>query len=259
MFKRILIPTDFSTASEWVFDEAVRIAGASGAEILILHVRMTWASHPEELRFPADPSLYDYAEKQELERLRERIRRANASITTRLIVRQGPDPGKEIERTAEQEGADLIVIATHARHHVAHLFVGSTTMSVLSEPRVPVLAIRYGIRRKAGMNRIVVPIHLEQKSRAALDLAARMGRELHLVTVCDDDERARAESNLGDLAARTPGTKTAVVEGSDAEKEIVRYAEAHDADAIFLNASIAPSRGKVDIIRHAPVPVMVVP
>src|SRR6185295_3644909 len=133
MFRRILIPTDFSTASEWVFDDAVRIAGASGAELLILHVRMTWASSPEELRFPADPKLYEYAEQQELERLRDRIRRANANLTTRLIVRQAPHAGAEIGRTATQEGVDLIVIATHARHHVAHLFVGSTTMSVLKE------------------------------------------------------------------------------------------------------------------------------
>ena len=57
MFRRILIPTDFSTASEWVFDDAVRIAGGSGAELVIVHVRMTRTSHPDELRFPADASL----------------------------------------------------------------------------------------------------------------------------------------------------------------------------------------------------------
>ncbi|HVR38097.1 MAG TPA: universal stress protein, partial [Thermoanaerobaculia bacterium] len=114
MFRRILIPTDFSTASEWVFDDAVRIAGAHGAEVIILHVRMTWGSDPNELRFPADPSLYEYAETQELERLRDRVRRANASVETRLVVRQAPDPGEEVGRAAAELGADLVVIATHA-------------------------------------------------------------------------------------------------------------------------------------------------
>src|SRR3990170_3918845 len=113
VFSRILIPTDFSTASEWVFDDAVRIAGSSNAELIIVHVRMTRTSHPEELRFPADPSLYEYAEQQELDRLRERVRRANASVATRLIVRQAPDAGSEICKTAIEERADLIVIATH--------------------------------------------------------------------------------------------------------------------------------------------------
>src|SRR5688500_6036174 len=170
-FRRILIPTDFSTASEWVFDDAVRLAGATGAELLILHIRMTWESHPSELRLPADSSLYEYAEQQELERLRQRIRRANINVTTRLVVKQAPDPGKEILRTAAEEQADLIVIATHARHHVAHLLIGSTTLSVINHPPTAVMAMRYGIRKRTGYHHVVVPVHLKQTSLAALDLA----------------------------------------------------------------------------------------
>lgn len=259
MFRRILIPTDFSAASEWVFDDAVRIAGASGAELVILHVRMTRTSHPEELRFPADPSIYEYAEQQELERLRERVRRANASVATRLIVRQAPDPGNEICRTVHEEHADLIVIATHARHHVAHLFVGSTTVAVLKSPPAPVLAIRYGIRKRASLRRVVVPVHFEQKSHAALDLAARMNVETQLVIGCDEKDTTRAEEHLAALAARVPGSTTRVLQGAHAEKEIVRYAAKADVDAIFLNARKEPSEGKLDIIRHASVPVMVAP
>jgi nucleotide-binding universal stress UspA family protein len=259
VFRRILIPTDFSTASEWVFDDAVRIAGVNGAELVIVHVRMTRTSNPDELRFPADSSLYEYAEQQELDRLRERVRRANASLATRLIVRQAPDPGREISEVVKEEHADLIVIATHARHHVAHLFVGSTTTSVLNAPPCPVLAIRYGIRKRPGLRRLVVPVHLEQKSRAGLELAARIGDDVHLVIVCDEDETARAETLLSELAAPLRDPRTAVLQGSDADKEIVRYATRVDADAIFLNASRGPSEGKLDIVRHATVPVMIVP
>lgn len=260
MFRRILIPTDFSTATEWIFDDAVRIAGASDAELLILHVRTTWSSHPDELRFPADPSLYDYAEKLELERMRERVRLANASVSTRLIIRQGPDPGQEICRTAVAEQVDLIVIATHGRHHVAHLIVGSTTLNVISNPPAPVMAIRYGTRKRMAMRRVVVPIHLEQTTRAAFDLATRVVAEehgeLHLITVCREGEHARA---LEILRAIAPSATHAVVKGSDASKEIVRYAQKVDADAVFLNADRAPSEEKLDIVRHSPAPVIVVP
>lgn len=259
MFSRILIPTDFSTASEWVFDDAVRIAGASNAELIIVHVRMTRTSNPGELRFPADPSLYEYAEQQELDRLRERVRRANASVATRLIVRQAPDPGAEIARTAIEEKADLIVIATHARHHVAHLFVGSTTRSVLDRPPCPVLAIRYGIRKRGSLRRVVVPVHLAQTSRTALGLASRVAEEVHLVTVCEEEETAQAEALLDELSASIANAKTAVLQGGDADKEIIRYCVRVDADAIFLNAVSKPSEGKLDIVRHAPVPIMIVP
>jgi len=259
MFRRILIPTDFSTASEWVFDDAVRIAGVSGAELIIVHVRMTRTSQPDELRFPADASLYEYAEQQELERLRDRVRRANASLSTRLIVRQAPDPGEEILDVAKDEAADLIVIATHARHHVAHLIVGSTTRSVLDDPPCPVLAIRYGIHKRESLHRAIVPVHLEQTSHAALELATRVAKEVHLVVVCDEDDTASAEKLLRELAAPLSNAQTAVVQGSDADKEIVRYATRTDADAIFLNALRQPSEGKLDIVRHATVPVMIVP
>jgi nucleotide-binding universal stress UspA family protein len=259
MFRRILIPTDFSSASEWVFDDAVRIAGGSGAELVIVHVRMTRTSQPDELRFPADPSLYEYAEQQELDRLRDRVRRANASLATRLIVRQAPDPGLEICEVAKQEMADLIVISTHARHHVAHLLIGSTTLAVLDQPPCPVLAIRYGIRRRGSLKRAVVPVHLEQTSHSALALASKVAGEVHLVVVCDEDDTARAEELVATLAAPLPNAKTAVLQAADADKEIIRYATRVDADAIFLNALRQPNEGKLEIVRHATVPVMIVP
>lgn len=263
MFRRILIPTDFSTAAEWVFDDAVRIAGSCCAELIILHVRRTWSSQPDQLRFPADPSLYEYAEKQELDRLRDRVARANADLATSLIVRQAPDTGAEICRTAKSEKVDLIVIATHARHHVAHLFVGSTTRAVLADPPAPVLAIRYGTRRRAAMKKLLVPVHLEQKSHAALELAYRVGAseegEVHLVTVCPDSDRARAEALQREVAQAHVATKPVVIKGSDAPKELIRYAEKSEIDAIFLNAKGDPSETKLDIIRHATVPIMITP
>src|ERR1041385_4315346 len=198
-FRRILIPTDFSTASEWVFDDAVRFAGSTNAELVILHIRMTRTSQPSELRFPADPKLYEYAEQYELDALRNRVKHANASISTRLVVRQAPDPGKEICRAVADEQADLVVIATHARHHVAHLIIGSTTMSVITNPPAPVLAIRYGIRKRTGLKRIVLPIQPQQMSRPALELAsaiaARGGAELHLITICEGGDQKSTRLN----------------------------------------------------------------
>lgn len=264
-WRRILIPTDFSTASEWSFDTAIDMAGSTGAELVILHVRSTWGSQPDKLRFPADETLYAYAEQHELEKLRDHARRANATIQTRLVVRKAPHPGEEIFRVAKSEGADLIVIATHARHHVAHLIIGSTTMQVLHEPPTPVLAIRYGTARRRALRRIVVPVHLRQTSTAAAELAAAMaareGSEVHLLIVCGDADREAAGARLEDvtkLFASAP--KQAVVPGKDIDAEIVRYTESSEADALFLNAAAHTlSDLKQEIIRQVSTPVMVVP
>lgn len=264
-WRRILIPTDFSTASEWSFDTAIAAAGATGAELLILHVRTTWSSQPDKLRFPADESLYAYAEQHELEKLRDHVRRANATIQTRLIVRKASAAGDEIRGAARSEGIDLIIIATHARHHVAHLIIGSTTMQVLHEPPAPVLAIRYGVARPRALRRIVVPVHLRQSSTAAAELAAaiaaREGAEVHLMIVCNDDERPSAETRI-DEVARLFGSAPhrAVIRGKDIDSEIVRYTDACHADALFLNAAAHTlSDLKQEIIRRVSTPVMIVP
>ncbi len=263
-WRRILIPTDFSTASEWAFDDAIRIAGSTGAELLILHIRMTRISAPAQLRFPAGDAVYDYAENQELENLRERVRRANASVATRLIVRRAPDPGDEIARTARSEQADLMIISTHARHHVAHLIIGSTTWRVITDPPAPVLAIRYGIRKRTGFKRIVVPVHLQQTSQAAAELAAavakREGGELQFLIVCSDADRDAAESKLDDIAKRIGiAAKKAVITGENVDREVVRYVAEANADAVFVNAQREIGAVKQEIIRHISTPVMIVP
>lgn len=265
-WRRILVPTDFSTAAEWVFDAAARVAASTSAELLVLHVRMTWGSSPNELRFPIDPSLYEYAEQHELELLRTRMEQVHADVKTRLVVKQAPDPGNEIARTATAEGADLVVIATHARHHVAHLFVGSTTLDVLRNPPMPVLAIRYGIRKREEMRKLIVPVHMKQGTDAAAKLAegiaAQQNGEIHLVTVCADEERKNAEKLLDDVADRSlqgKEVKRAIIRGTDVAREILRYTRETNADALFLNSGDALSDRKVDIIRHSPAPVMIVP
>lgn len=266
MFHRVLIPTDFSTASEWAFDQAVRIAGAHSAELLILHIRMTRQSRPDELRFPADPKLYEYAEQYELNKLREYVRRRHSTVNTRLVVKQAPDPGGEISRTAREEKADLIVMATHARHHVAHLLVGSTTLDVLSDPPAPLMLVRYGIQRREAIRIFVVPVHMKQADHPALELAARMaaeaGGEVHLVSVCSDAERSAADALVAHLReTNLQGVKStsAIIRGTDVDKEIVRYCDRAGADMLLLNSRHDMSTVKIDVIRQVQVPVMIVP
>ena len=266
-WRRIVIPTDFSTAAEWSFDSAVQMAGMTGAELVILHVRATLPANPEQLRFPADDSLYAYAEHHELEKLRDHARRANATIPTRLVIQRAPDPGAAICQTALDEDADLIVISTHARHHVAHLIIGSTTLNVLSGAPVPVLAIRYGIRSRRGLQRIIVPVHLDQSSTAAAALAAAIARreksEVHLIIVCDKPGRVAADTLLAQMTGEMFAgiqARSIVLEGKDVDAELVRYAKGVDADALLLNAGAHEiSKLKQDIIRQVDTPVLLVP
>ncbi len=264
-FRRILVPTDFSTASEWAFDEALRLSAESSAELLVLHVRRTWKDQPDRLRFQADDSLYEYAEKHELDRLRDRARRAHASVDLRMVVRQAPSPAKAICEIGASEKVDLIVIATHGRHHVAHILLGSTTREVVTDPPAPLLAVRYGIRKRERIARIVVPAHPKQTSHSALDLAVAMAGpgkgEVHLLTVCSEADRSAAVAHMESLSVRSAGVnmKTELIAGDDIEREIIRYTTRINGDAIMLNAAGGLSELKASIVRHATVPIMIVP
>ena len=270
-WRRIVVPTDFSTAAEWAFDYAVNMAGSTGAELLILHIRMTRTSNPDELRFPADPSVYEYVEQAELESLRDRARRLNATVQARMVVRQAPDPGAEICRTAAQEHADLIVIATHARHHVAHLIIGSTTLEVLANPPAPVLAVRYGIPRRAAMRRIVVPMHAGHDSFAAVALAAalatRESSEIHLISVSPDPQKDELDHFLTQVAREQLSGRAVVtksIPGREVEREVIRYSDQIGADLIVLLHDSGNAEAKIGpiidgILRKVEVPVLLVP
>src|SRR5260221_4018606 len=99
-WRRVLIPTDFSTAARWAFDNAIEVAGSTGAELVILHIRMTRASRPDELRFPADESIYGYAEQYELDMLRERARHLHAHLPPAAVRRRAAAPAARTCTTA---------------------------------------------------------------------------------------------------------------------------------------------------------------
>jgi nucleotide-binding universal stress UspA family protein len=218
-WRRILVPTDFSTAAKWAFDDAVQASSSTGAELLILHVRIP--SHSGELRF--DPGVYDYVERHELDVLKRHAHAANADVLTQLIVRVSSDPAKAILECAKDEQVDLIVLSAHARHHVAHLLIGSTTLRILGSCKVPVLAVRYGIRRRETIRRIAAL----GTATAAVSLAQQIAiHEQALLDVVDD---------VGES----------------------------DADLLVIPSECLPdgrlTRAGQEVVRHADVPVLVVP
>lgn len=260
-WQKILVPTDFSTAAQWVFDDAVRIAASTGAEILVVHVRITRGTS-DQLRFPADDSVYEYAESQELELLRQRMQKLNAKVRTRMIVRKGPDPADEIQQLIQEESVDLIVIATHARHLVAQLLVGSTTTGLLKRCSVPLIAIRYGIRKRDALKHVATAVEVVQESAAVRELIEKIAtRENATVRLLAPDK----QFGVGDLPSffRSERVSVAVIAEKKVEKRTIKYVESNPTDLLVIDSDCRVS-GELDssvewIVRHANAPVMVVP
>ena len=149
MFKNILVPTDGSALSRRAVDCAVRLAKQQKARVTGLWVGPAW-----------EPNLYAYgntappgfvSRKQHVEHVRsagERhlraVRKAAAAASVRCscITVEGAFPYLEIVKAARQEGCDLIVMASHSRHGISRLLLGSQTSRVLALSDTPVLVCR---------------------------------------------------------------------------------------------------------------------
>jgi universal stress protein A len=140
-YTRILVAIDLSEDSTKVAERARAIAGNNGAELHLIHVI-------EPLSFayggdiPMDFSgIQDEIHQQATQQL-QRFAKANGIDETHQHIVLGR-PEVEIHATAEDLGADLIVVGSHGRYGLA-LLMGSTANGVLHGASCDVLAVRVG-------------------------------------------------------------------------------------------------------------------
>ncbi len=142
-FKHILWPTDFSQPSYEALKVAVDLAATFHADLTLLHVIPPIPA----LTGPESPASFDVSRYQaELERTAEglmdkvRSKRIPKGVRVRHLVAQG-NPPLEIARAAEENGMDLIVIATRGESALKHVFFGSVADKVMRHSLIPVLIV----------------------------------------------------------------------------------------------------------------------
>lgn len=145
----ILAPTDFSEMSRASAREALELARASGARLVLLHVL---ADAPPPLL--PDVAGFHYADlvdnlqrraEEELPEFLSGERTEGVEIDYQVAV---GSPHQEIVRVADEIGADLIVLATHGRTGALHLLLGSVAERVVRHAGCDVLIVKSGRRRR---------------------------------------------------------------------------------------------------------------
>ncbi len=140
MYRRILVPTDFSEPSEHAFTHALALAKLCGAEIVVLHAFDRPPPPGLHAAGSARKAYLDEAAAEATARLTEWASRCVEGGCSTLSV-EGK-PWVEILNAAEREACDLICMASHGRGALAGLLVGSVTERVLHRSSCPVLVIR---------------------------------------------------------------------------------------------------------------------
>ena len=144
-FTRILVPSDFSELSGMALEFGQELAERVGASLHLLHViedPFAAGAIPSEVYVPDVPALraalVTEAEAQLAGLVPDRVRDA---LRVTIDVKVGKAASAICEAAATTP-CDLIVMGTHGRTGVAHLFLGSVAEKVVRTAPCPVLTIR---------------------------------------------------------------------------------------------------------------------
>ncbi len=151
-YKKVLLCTDFSKNSDCAFDYAFGIAKRDEGVLYILHV------------IPTTPDSYNlerWVTKGQLDKIKSTIQEDREKMfndkylnhikdkTKVKIVTKSGREDEEILKFAQKEKIDIIVIGTHGRTGIEHVFLGSVAEKIIRRSPIPVFVIPW--RDKAGL------------------------------------------------------------------------------------------------------------
>jgi nucleotide-binding universal stress UspA family protein len=145
MYKNILIPTDGSDLSAKAVKHGIAFSKSIGAKVTALTV-----TTPFHI-FAIDPEMVEDTPATYTRRTADKaahILGAVASVAKAAGVAcdtvrvEHEHPYKAIIETAVSKHCDLILMASHGRHGVSAVVLGSETIKVLTHSKIPVLVCR---------------------------------------------------------------------------------------------------------------------
>ena len=151
IFRRILVPHDFSDEADQALRLAAQIASANGGKLNVVHVLEPYYG-PADLTYaamvPPPESLIPEQTRDLEQRVKKVLGAKGPKATVAVVVGH---PATEIVRVGEK--ADAIVMATIGRTGLGHLLIGSVAEKVVRHASVPVLTIRVQSKRTTAKRR----------------------------------------------------------------------------------------------------------
>jgi universal stress protein A len=139
--KKILVPSDFSPASDNAFKYALHFGQHFGAQLHVMHV-LEPALSPQFAGLPEAPAFSEEELAMAEKNLRAWADSAGAAgVAAKLVLRNGL-PAHEIVEAAKDLEVDLVILATQGHTGWKHFCIGSTAERVVRAAPCPVLVVR---------------------------------------------------------------------------------------------------------------------
>jgi nucleotide-binding universal stress UspA family protein len=143
-YKKVLFCTDFSENSDYAFEFAFGIAKRDDGLLYILHV-IPRIPNQEMLRayVPVDTlaNIQKDLEQELDDSYKEHYTKKIEDAVRYKVVTQSGREDEEILKFAKDEKVNIIVLGTHGRTGIEHVFFGSVAEKVLRESPFPVFVI----------------------------------------------------------------------------------------------------------------------
>lgn len=144
-YRVLLVPYDFSNHSRAALEAAIALARPLGADCHLLHVVQPYftpyAALPGAVP-PPPPNMLEVCERsmESLRHVASEFEQAPGEIVAHVVEEANVSAG--VCQLAEKIDADLIVMGTHGRTGIAHVFLGSVAERTLRTAPCHVLTVR---------------------------------------------------------------------------------------------------------------------
>lgn len=135
----ILCAVDFSEPSEAAAAYAAGLARQTGASLHLLHAfQIPMLALPDGAVLPSPE--WTVSASTKLQEGLDQIAEGLEGVEARTHLVEG-QPHTEVERFATEHDVDLVVLGTHGRTGLAHLFLGSVAERIVRTSSVPVITV----------------------------------------------------------------------------------------------------------------------
>jgi len=145
MYAHILLPTDGSELSKMALREGVDLAKALGARVTVVTVTAPFHVLSADLvKFADGAEQYQKHMETVAGRYLDTAKKiaAAAAVACDTVHVEHEHPYQGIINTAQDRGCDAILMASHGRHGMTALVLGSETLKVLTHSTTPVIVYR---------------------------------------------------------------------------------------------------------------------
>jgi len=145
MYTNILIPTDGSELAGKAIQHGIALAKRVGAKATALTVLPPFHTFTIDTQMIEDtPAQYKARMHEHAEKTLGAVVRAAqaAGVACETVQIEHEHPYQAIIDTAKSKDCDLIVMASHGRHGLSAIVLGSETVKVLTHSKIPVLVHR---------------------------------------------------------------------------------------------------------------------